>query len=441
MANHNLLNIGAVLCAVVLGLASNTGPLFLNSGLVLGLHDTSCGMANGFYGCHKVSFRSSVATQGLQLAHLVDSSHVGAAEVLAFAEFERGNYELSAEILRPYWQLGQLRQALWQETSTRFNWIQSYYSELSGNIDQSIGDMKEALAAVDASMDTRQTEAASRRLALLLERSALSPDALASTRQEAIIASACAAQWQSVEGLLVLLPPSAWPNSQDIPLAYHLQAWIDEWTGKTENAEAVRKAAGEIEWNQWSQGDPLLWLGQQLEEHDPVACSTGAMALYEAFSAKYPDSAQGLYLAGLHWIDRQNYFGAQSNFEAGLQREPDNVALMRGLGLIGEMTNAPDVALKWYVQASRLWPENAELHARLGRTYQALGRPVLARQEFDLALSLAPNEPLYWVWLGAFREQYDGLDSAIQAYSKALEIDPDNFYAYEGFNRLTKKVE
>ena len=69
-------------------------------------------------------------------------------------------------------------------------------------------------------------------------------------------------------------------------------------------------------------------------------------------------------------------------------------------------------------------PDNPALQRDLGRLYGETGDFVSARQAFDRALALEPNEPLTYLYLGEMLEKSGDLRSAVGAYLNAHNLAP-----------------
>jgi len=84
-------------------------------------------------------------------------------------------------------------------------------------------------------------------------------------------------------------------------------------------------------------------------------------------------------------------------------------------------------ALTQYQIAVRLTSDRgllASTYANMGTTYLDLGDDEKARQSYDRALQLNPNQPNAWFGLGFMAEKQGNLDGAIFHYSRSLELAP-----------------
>jgi len=64
-----------------------------------------------------------------------------------------------------------------------------------------------------------------------------------------------------------------------------------------------------------------------------------------------------------------------------------------------------------------------------------------ALEELKLALAAAPNNPDIWVNMGICYQQQEEYQKAIDAYQKALQLDPRNNAAAEGFKSCTQSLQ
>lgn len=77
--------------------------------------------------------------------------------------------------------------------------------------------------------------------------------------------------------------------------------------------------------------------------------------------------------------------------------------------------------------------ERAELHFERGVLYDSLGLWSLARNDFSLAVELAPKMAAAYNYLGLYLLLEDDYDSSVDAFNAVLELDSD--YDYTRLNR------
>lgn len=249
--------------------------------------------------------------------------------------------------------------------------------------------------------------------------------------------AACAADWAATwdrAGNGLLSEHSLAANQQ--AMLSRLLAWRAHLQGNFESETQWLTQAGSLAWDQWTLGDPYLWIGYQLEASDSFACARGAQQIYTWYSQEHPASAQGFYLQGLLFLDRSDFGGAERSFSAGYQRDPAHVDSVRGLALAYELEEQPLSAIEWYHRAIAIWPTNGEYHARLARVLHRMGRDNEAEEQFDISLGLAPKDDTLLVWAGYFYLDKGRPDRAENLLHAAVAINPDNITARQGLDRL-----
>jgi tetratricopeptide (TPR) repeat protein len=75
-----------------------------------------------------------------------------------------------------------------------------------------------------------------------------------------------------------------------------------------------------------------------------------------------------------------------------------------------------------------------------GEIYLRLGRFAHADTAFTTALQFSPGSAKWWTRLGYARERYGDADHALEAYKKALSIDPRLQDASDGAERVAAKL-
>lgn len=74
--------------------------------------------------------------------------------------------------------------------------------------------------------------------------------------------------------------------------------------------------------------------------------------------------------------------------------------------------------------------EQAQLLCERGVLYDSLGLRVLARNDFSQALTIRPDIPEVFNYLGIYLTQDGNYDAAYEAFDSVLELDPTYNYAY-----------
>jgi hypothetical protein len=83
--------------------------------------------------------------------------------------------------------------------------------------------------------------------------------------------------------------------------------------------------------------------------------------------------------------------------------------------------------LTLYTRFVAQYPDNIHARAGLGKVYYWEARhknPAMAEQEFEKVVSLEPNFPMIYTYLGNIKLNKDDLNGALQSYSKAIGVYP-----------------
>jgi tetratricopeptide (TPR) repeat protein len=85
--------------------------------------------------------------------------------------------------------------------------------------------------------------------------------------------------------------------------------------------------------------------------------------------------------------------------------------------------------------------DDSEAHYDLGQTYAGLGQYSEAIREYRLATKLKDNDPDMFYDLGVAHTKLAQYDAAAAAFSKSLEIDPENYRAQDGLDEAKAGVK
>ena len=85
--------------------------------------------------------------------------------------------------------------------------------------------------------------------------------------------------------------------------------------------------------------------------------------------------------------------------------------------------------------------DDAEAHYDLGQTYANLGKYSEAIREYRLAAKLKENDPDIYYDLGMAHTKLAQYDAAATAFSKSLELDPENYRAQDGLDEARAGVK
>jgi len=95
-------------------------------------------------------------------------------------------------------------------------------------------------------------------------------------------------------------------------------------------------------------------------------------------------------------------------------------------------------AYKKYFEEHR---DDAEAHYALGQTYANLGQYSEAIREYREATKLKEDDPDMFYDLGVAYTKLAQYDAAAAAFSKSLEIDPDNYRAQDGLDDAKEGIK
>ena len=124
---------------------------------------------------------------------------------------------------------------------------------------------------------------------------------------------------------------------------------------------------------------------------------------------------------------------AEAHFRLGLGYE----SLGKREEAEAEYKKAVD-SYKKYLEENR---DDAEAHYALGQTYANLGQFSEAIREYREATRLKDNDPDIYYDLGVAHTKLAQYDAAAAAFSKSLEIDPNNYRAQDGLDEAKEGVK
>jgi Flp pilus assembly protein TadD len=182
----------------------------------------------------------------------------------------------------------------------------------------------------------------------------------------------------------------------------------------------------------------------------PAACLLAVLALVTHRQLSYWSSSYDLWSHALavtehNFIAQDNLGGAllllgksdeaYPHFEAAAEINPRDPMSHSNLGAYLQERGRLTEAIGEYNTAIRLTSDRGLLaanYANLGLAYREIGEEAKARENFDQALRLNPNQFNAYLGLGRLLERQGKLDDAIFNYSRLVELRPTD----QGYLRL-----
>jgi protein O-GlcNAc transferase len=118
---------------------------------------------------------------------------------------------------------------------------------------------------------------------------------------------------------------------------------------------------------------------------------------------------------------------AYSHFQAAAEINPNDPMSRSNLGAYLQEHGKVSEAMAQYDRTISLTSDAgllAATYSNLGAAYRKLGEDEKARDSYDQALRLNPNQSNAYLGLGELLEKQNQLDDAIHNYSKAVELRP-----------------
>jgi tetratricopeptide (TPR) repeat protein len=132
----------------------------------------------------------------------------------------------------------------------------------------------------------------------------------------------------------------------------------------------------------------LLWTQKQYPE---------AISEFQAELANDPNHAQSMLYSGDAYIQMNQYAGAAPLLEKAVTLDPSIALVHLDLGILAATDSRNDDALREFLIAEKLNPDDVNVHWRLGRLYRAMGKKEEAKVELDKASSItrSADQELY----------------------------------------------
>ena len=135
-------------------------------------------------------------------------------------------------------------------------------------------------------------------------------------------------------------------------------------------------------------------------------------------------------------------------FQEAVKLDPDLAEAHFRLGLGYEALGKREESEAEYKKAVETYrkyladhEDDSEAHYDLGQTYAGLGQYSEAIREYRLATKLKEDDPDIYYDLGVAHTKLAQYDAAAAAFSKSLEIDPENYRAQDGLDEAKAGVK
>ncbi len=164
--------------------------------------------------------------------------------------------------------------------------------------------------------------------------------------------------------------------------------------------------------------------------------------------ARDPGRARALLEQGKELYREDKDEEAVAAFQEALKSDPQLAETHFRLGLGYEALGKREEAEAEYKKAVESLKkylseheDDAEAHYDLGQTYAGLGQYSDAIREYREATKLKDNDADIYYDLGVAHTKLAQYDAAAAAFSKSLEIDPDNYRAQDGLDDAKEGVK
>lgn len=135
-------------------------------------------------------------------------------------------------------------------------------------------------------------------------------------------------------------------------------------------------------------------------------------------------------------------------FQEAVKLDPELAEAHFRLGLGYEALGKREESEKEYKKAVESYKkyladheDDSEAHYDLGQTYAGLGQYSEAIREYRLATKLKEDDPDMFYDLGVAHTKLAQYDAAAAAFSKSLEIDPDNYRAQDALDEAKAGIK
>jgi protein O-mannosyl-transferase len=143
---------------------------------------------------------------------------------------------------------------------------------------------------------------------------------------------------------------------------------------------------------------------------------------------------------GMALLRRGQMDAAIPHFRAAAEIDPTDAVSNMNIGIYEQSRGNAPLAIEQYKKAIKLTRNpklKAEAYNNLGYAYKDIGDLADAQQSLQMAVSINPEFVGAWISLGLVAQKSGDLTLAIQAYSRAMKIEPSGF----GYLLLARALE
>ncbi|MDZ4851155.1 MAG: tetratricopeptide repeat protein [Pirellulaceae bacterium] len=144
--------------------------------------------------------------------------------------------------------------------------------------------------------------------------------------------------------------------------------------------------------------------------------------------------------AGYQYHQGGDLLRAEQVYRSVLDAYPESSDARYLLGLLASQQGQNAISVRWFDEASKLAPDNAEILSNLGRAYCLLDNFQDGYAAYCRASVLQPTNPDIHNDLGATLQALEQFDSAKIAYERSLELRPDNTIALNNLGLLASRI-
>jgi len=130
---------------------------------------------------------------------------------------------------------------------------------------------------------------------------------------------------------------------------------------------------------------------------------------------------------GAELIDQGRIREAATHFEAAAAANPKDAFSQLDLGVCEKRQGHLEAAMQRYQAALRLSSEpslRATAFGNIGSVYRATGDYAKARESYESALAMIPNNKFAYIGLGIIAQKTGDYAGAVEFYSKAVKVEP-----------------